>query len=283
MFRADTTEDGVVRMVMSRELFGKELYPAACYLAGGLLVDTGISHLRKELVSFLKGKSFEAIVNTHAHEDHMGANALLQKIFKVPIYAHRKSLPIIARPGLLKLLPYQKFYFGLPAPAHAEPIAEVLEVGGRQFRVHPAPGHSPDHVLLHEEERGWMFCGDAFIAGQDRVFRGSYDLAEILGTLRRILDLAPETMFTGMGAVLKRPAVKVRRKIVQYEEAADKAADLFRAGLGEKEISRRLFPGDGMVRVVTTGDFTALKLVRAFLRYKGIGTVPPPALPKRVS
>ena len=38
MFRADAIEDGVARMVMSRELFGKELYPAACYLVGGLLV-----------------------------------------------------------------------------------------------------------------------------------------------------------------------------------------------------------------------------------------------------
>ena len=283
MFRAETIEDGVVRIVMSRELFGKELYPAACYLVGGLLVDTGIAHLRKKLVSFLKGKPFEAIVNTHAHEDHMGANALLQETFQIPIYAHPGALPVIARPGRLKLLPYQKFYFGLPAPAHAEPIAEALEAGGRRFRVHLAPGHSPDHVLLHEEDRGWLFCGDAFIVGQDRVFRGSYDLAEILGTFRRILDLAPETMFTGMGTVLKRPAAKVLGKIAQYEEAAEKAADLFRTGLEEKQISRKLFPGDGMVRIVTTGDFTALKLVRAFLRYKGIGTVSPPALPERVS
>ena len=283
MFRADAIDGGVVRVIMSRELLGKELYPAACYLAGGLLVDTGISHSRKDLVSFLKGKPLEAIVNTHAHEDHMGANALLQKTFKVPIYAHREALPIIARPGRLRLLPYQKLYFGLPAPAHAEPIAEVLEAGGRRFRVHPAPGHSPDHILLHEEEHGWLFCGDAFIAGQDRVFRGSYDLAEILGTLRRILALAPEMLFTGMGAALKRPAANVRRKIVQYEEAADRTAELFRAGLGEKEISRKLFPGDGKVRIVTTGDFTALKLVRAFLRYKGLGTGSPPALPERVS
>ena len=59
--------------------------------------------------------------------------------------------------------------------------------------------------------------------------------------------------------------------------------DLFRSGLGEKEISRKLFPGDGMVRIVTTGDFTALKLVCAFLRYKGVGTVSPPALSERVS
>ena len=93
MFRAEAIEGGVVRMVMSRELFGKELYPAACYLAGGLLVDTGIAHLSKDLVSCLKGKPVESIVNTHAHEDHMGANALLQKIFKVPIYAHRDALP----------------------------------------------------------------------------------------------------------------------------------------------------------------------------------------------
>ena len=279
MFRAEVLEGGVVRMVMSRELFGRDLYPAACYLVGGVLVDTGIAHLRKDLVSCLKGRPVEAIVNTHAHEDHMGANALLQKIFQVPIHAHRDALPIIAHPERLKLLPYQKLYFGLPAPAHAEPIAEVLEAGGYRFRVHPAPGHSPDHVLLHEEERGWLLCGDAFIAGQDRVFRGSYDLANILGTLRRILDLAPETMFTGMGAVLKRPAAKVRGKIAQYEEAAERAADLFRTGLGEKEISRKLFPGDGMIRIVTTGDFTALKLVRAFLRYKGIGAACPRGLP----
>ena len=67
MFRAEAVEGGVVRMVMSRELFGKDLYPAACYLVGGLLVDTGIAHLRKDLVSCLKGKPVEAIVNTHAH------------------------------------------------------------------------------------------------------------------------------------------------------------------------------------------------------------------------
>jgi hypothetical protein len=43
------------------------------------------------------------------------------------------------------------------------------------------------------------------------------------------------------------------------------------------------FPGDGRIRIVTAGDFTALKLVRAFLRYKGIGTVSPPEVPERVS
>ena len=73
MFRADVLEGGVVRMVMSRELFGRDLYPAACYLAGGVLVDTGIAHLRKDLVSFLKGRPVEAIVNTHAHEAQGGS------------------------------------------------------------------------------------------------------------------------------------------------------------------------------------------------------------------
>jgi len=44
--------------------------------------------------------------------------------------------------------------------------------------------------------------------------------------------------------------------------------------------------GNGVVRFLMArrrGDFTALKLVRAFLRFKGIGTVSPPALPERVS
>jgi glyoxylase-like metal-dependent hydrolase (beta-lactamase superfamily II) len=254
-------------MVMSRELFGKELYPAACYLAGGLLVDTGIAHLRKDLAAFLKAKHVAAVVNTHAHEDHMGANAVLQAERGLPLYAHPAALAVIARPRLLRLLPYQKLYFGLPAPARAEPIGEVLETGGCRFFVHPAPGHSPDQVMLHEEKHGWLFCGDAFIPGQDRVFRGSYDLAGILATLRRIVELAPETMFTGMGAVLKRPATKVRRKIAYLVESAERASELSKSGLAEKEIARSLFPGDRKVRFVTSGDFTAAKLVRALLRY----------------
>jgi hypothetical protein len=124
--------------------------------------------------------------------------------------------------------------------------------------------------MLHEEERGWLFCGDAFIAGQDRVFRESYDLAGIIGTLRRIAGMAPETMFSGMGSVLKRPAAKVERKIGYYEETAERVVSLYRSGMGEKEVARRLFPGDLGVRIVTSGDFTGVKLVRAFLHYRGV-------------
>jgi len=270
LFRADATDCGVLRLVMSRELLGKELYPAACYLAGTLLVDTGIAHLRSALVSFLGGKPLDAIVNSHAHEDHMGANAELQRERGLPIRSHPLAIPVIGNPRRLNLLPYQKFYFGLPAPAIAEPLGDVVEAGGSRFRVHPAAGHSPDHVMLHEEERGWLFCGDAFIAGQDRVFRESYDLAGILDTLRRIVALAPETMFTGMGSVVKKPATRVERKIVYFEETAERAVSLFRSGQGEKEIARRLFPRDLGVRFVTSGDFTAVKLVRALLRYRGV-------------
>ena len=253
----------MIRMIMSRELFGKELYPAACYLAGGVLMDTGIAHLHQELVAFLRDKPLVAVVNTHAHEDHMGANAALQRERNLPIHAHPRAIPVIAHPGLLKLFPYQRIYFGLPAPAQAIPLGELLEANGHRFRVHAAPGHSPDHVMLHEEERGWLFCGDAFIAGQDRVFRGSYRLAELLETLRRIADLSPDTMFTGMGGVVRRPAAKVRRKIAYLEESAERVSELARSGLAEKEIARRLFPGDRKVRFVTSGDFTAVKLVRA--------------------
>lgn len=265
MFKASVVEDGVVRFLMARRLLGRDLYHAACYLVDGLLVDSGIHFRREDLVSAVAGDPIAAIVNTHCHEDHIGGNAALQARRRVPVFAHEAALPVLSQPRKLALLPYQKLFFGEPSPSAGTPVGETVSTERCRFRVIHAPGHSPDHIVLHEESRGWLFAGDTFIAGQDRVFRESYDLPEMIRTLRNLSALGTEVMFTGMGNVIRNPARQIERKLAYYEEIRDQVGALHGKGMDASAIARRLFPGDLAVRFVTSGNFSAVHLVRSIL------------------
>ena len=266
MFKVDVVEDGVLRFVMSRRLFGKDLYRSACYLVDGLLVDSGISHRKTDFMESLSGFSVTTIANTHAHEDHMGANAVLQETRRIPVYAHEDALPILRNPKKLSLLPYQRFFFGEPSPSVGEPIGDTVLTERHAFQVLHSPGHSPDHIVFFEKVRGWIFSGDAFIGGQDRVFRESYDISGITRTLTMLSGLEAEVMFTGMGNVLRNPARKIRRKLSYFEEISNKIDTLHREGIEAAEIAKRLFPGDITVRLVTSGNFSSAHLVRSILQ-----------------
>jgi glyoxylase-like metal-dependent hydrolase (beta-lactamase superfamily II) len=95
----------VTQIRMSRELEGKAVYWVAAHLVDGLLVDTGCSHTAGELVDFLGEEDLRLVVNTHPHEDHTGADQEIMARFGVDIYAHPRSIPLIA--DRLELHPYR--------------------------------------------------------------------------------------------------------------------------------------------------------------------------------
>lgn len=65
---------GVTRFDLARTLLGRGRCWTAAYWVDGIMVDTGSAHTARELVQALTSTPLTRIVNTHSHEDHIGAN-----------------------------------------------------------------------------------------------------------------------------------------------------------------------------------------------------------------
>ena len=165
------TEFGpITRFDLSRTLLGKGRYWTTAYLVDGLLVDSGCAHTAGELLHYLKGKSVDIIVNSHSHEDHIGANGLLQQQNKdVQIMAHPSALDVLAKPAEMQPLhPYRRLFWGWPLPSTGVSLndGQSIQTEHHRFDVLFTPGHSADHLCLHEASQGWLFTGDLFVGGK---------------------------------------------------------------------------------------------------------------------
>ena len=129
-----------------------------------------------------------AIVITHGHWDHVGANLELKERFGLPILMNRADL------------------FGLKltdSPAPDQDLVEggEIKVGGLCFKVLQNPGHSPGGISLYSAEEKVIFTGDT-------LFYGTYGRVDLPGSspeamalsLQKLLALPPETkVYPGHG------------------------------------------------------------------------------------
>jgi glyoxylase-like metal-dependent hydrolase (beta-lactamase superfamily II) len=262
---ATTRAAAVVRFRMARELLGKPFYFTAAYWVDGLLIDTGCAHTARQLTSALKGWNVDQVINTHSHEDHIGANASVQEMFRCPILAHPDALPILQNPKLQPLHPYRRLFWGWPKPSRGEPIGEWVETEHYRLQVIHTPGHSPDHVCLFEPDQGWLFSGDAYIGGQDRALRQDYDIYGIIASLKKLAELPVQTIFSGSGSVRTNGVEQLQEKIAYLEDLGERIRALRDQGLSPRRIRRRMFGREPYITYLTLGHFSGLRLVQSYL------------------
>jgi len=107
------------------------------------------------------GLNLKAILNTHAHADHIGAIDFLREKTGAKLYIHEADAPMLldARKNL-------SAFMGVPIVTRPADIllkgGEVLEIGGMKFTVLHTPGHSPGGVCYLMEDR--VFSGDTLFA-----------------------------------------------------------------------------------------------------------------------
>lgn len=121
------------------------------------------------------GTRLVAIFNTHHHNDHVGANHALLKVFPdAVVYGGELDRGRIPE--------QQVFLKAGDRVTFADQTAEVLFV----------PGHTRAHIAYYFSESGDLFCGDTlFSGGCGRLFEGTP--TEMLNSLSQLRNLPEHT------------------------------------------------------------------------------------------
>jgi glyoxylase-like metal-dependent hydrolase (beta-lactamase superfamily II) len=236
----------------------------SAYLVDGLLIDSGPSYTAEELTEFLKDKGLKMVVNTHYHEDHIAANALLKERYDVELLAHALAIDKINSPA--KLYPYQEEVWGYPIPSQVNKIGDTVNTDNFRFDVVCTPGHDRDHICLFEPKHGWLFSGDLFVGTRPKAIRPMNDIRQITTDLKKVKDLKPRFLFPAPGKVIADPAPVLEQSIRYLEELGQKVMDLNDKGLSAAEIMKQLFGGEYELAEFTQQQFSSLNLVNSFLK-----------------
>ncbi|SEJ55118.1 Glyoxylase, beta-lactamase superfamily II [Bhargavaea ginsengi] len=169
-----------------------------------ILIDTGlgIGNIRT-ITDQLTDLPVE-VLTTHVHADHIGSHGQFDKF-----YVHEDELDWIVNgikgrtdeqirkdmtrditiptPSGFDPEAYRPFR-GVPAGTLKE--GDAFDLGGRILRIYHTPGHSPGHVTIHDETKGYLFTGDLLYDGTPvYAFYPTTSPEDLIRSLERIADI----------------------------------------------------------------------------------------------
>lgn len=119
-----------------------------------------------------EGLTLVAILNTHHHWDHVGANEELMQHHQLKVFGFQEEPSRIP---------------GLSHPVHE---GDSISIGELSLKVLEVPGHTRSHVAY--VGHGALFCGDTlFLGGSGRLFEGTP--ADMVSSLTKIRELPDDT------------------------------------------------------------------------------------------
>ncbi len=188
-----------------------------------LLIDTGLGVASlKSAIEDLIDKPLTAVA-THIHYDHVGClhefeHKVMHRIEapRMPDYREHCPLKISEFPSafhdmlridsdgkyLISARPDEAFLIddysvtGTTATLEVDE-GDVLDLGDRHFEILHLPGHSPGSLGLYEARTGIFFSGDALYDGLLLDELEDSDIADYIGTMKRLRELKVSAVHGG--------------------------------------------------------------------------------------
>jgi glyoxylase-like metal-dependent hydrolase (beta-lactamase superfamily II) len=266
---------------------------------GWLAVDTGpatpeaVAVWQSLFAGPLQGARIAGVVCTHFHADHTGLAGMLCQHSGGPLLmTPREYFWRLAWPGDLAGMPAEHAAFyregGYPAELTADANAfftslnmvgpmpmgfrrlregQRLPFAADDWRVVIGHGHSPEHAMLHCEQRALLISGDQLLPeistniSVTAVDPCAEPLSEWLASLERLAAISDETLvLPAHGLPFRGARARVARLQSHHARTLRRAlAECTGAPRSAYEVSRALFPGPltGIAHVLALGESLA--------------------------
>lgn len=143
-----------------------------------VIIDPGCyeRHEEEVLFGFIEENKLKpiALLNTHAHIDHILGNAAVKSKYDIPFYLHKEDLTTLhSVKSYAHVYGFEKY---IPSPDPDDYLIDNTELvfGAMKFKIYHTPGHAPGHVVFFNDENKFVINGDV-------LFNGSFGRIDLPG------------------------------------------------------------------------------------------------------
>jgi len=234
-------------------------YAVSAFVSRNVLIDTGFPDVQDALARWVAASRPVGVIVTHAHEDHAG-NVPWLVAAGLPVQMAPDTEAVTRDPGRIGW--YRRVCWGSPTPLRA-PITPFAHDA---LELRPARGHSADHHVVWDAERGTVFGGDLFVGVKVRLAHHDEDLRGQVRALRAVAGWQPERFFDAHRGLLQEPVAQLRAKADWLEATIAEIEERVRAGWGDPAIRDAILGREDLTGLVSAGDYSRLNFVRSVRR-----------------
>ncbi len=217
---------------------GPPLMTVYCYIFDGIMIDTGLSLMKKEVLNIARSNGVKQIFLTHHHEDHSGNAAAIRHALRADVYGHALTVKKLETP--YPILPYQKCIWGKTTPLPVNAFPDKIDTPlGKILPIH-TPGHAKDHTVFFLPEQGILFSGDLYLGDRIRYFRSDEDIGTEIESLKTVAELDFDHLLCAHNPKHKKGKEHILAKLEFLENFYGNIIGLRQKGLSEKQIFNHL-------------------------------------------
>jgi len=252
---------------MGYSLIGKPSMYVHTYMIDGLLIDTGISKLRKEFIEEIQQHKIEQIVISHHHEDHTGNLSELQSALQLEAKAHPLTIDLVSRPKSISLARHMSWGCITPTTCGILDLVVPIETNHYNFEIHHIPGHAVDQIALYEKSQGWLFSADLYLTSYPKIFMDNESILTSIKSLDSMLVLDFDVLFCCHRPRYENGKSFLQEKKQYLEEFYGKVIREYQEGNEPRQILKALgLKEHHQIKLLSQQEISSINMVRSCIR-----------------